>query len=378
MSEFNVCLAHMKIDTIKAAQNEPSSEEQKVNTPGSASEITADWLKTILKNEPLADSIASIEIDQNFGPISLMGKAVRVKINYTNEQHQPKSVIVKFQRDCKHPKREEGFYRLLSEASVTFIPQVYGTFGNGNLVLEDLSPTHFVVKEKEELTISQIRGVVVKLAELNSKFWDNPPISQLDLSGYINIINIDLGEESWNVFKRRYQAQLEQETAAFEWMRENPETVAKFYKSGTQAMTHGDLHRGNLLFPNNGSNEPIFIDWQQAGQKAPPLDLLYFMIKELTVEQRRAYEHELLKEYYSLLPEHIRATYTFDHLQLSYRACVLQSMQNVVMYVGPRFDNHPGRFEDADRMAERVIAAVQDLKPVEAIHELQERGLLKQ
>lgn len=48
-------------------------------------------------------------------------------------------------------------------------------------------------------------------------------------------------------------------------------------------------------------------------RSVPPLDILYFIAKELTVEQRSAYEHELLKEYYHLLPEHIRTTYVFDH-----------------------------------------------------------------
>jgi len=51
-------------------------------------------------------------------------------------------------------------------------------------------------------------------------------------------------------------------------------------------------------------------------------------------------------------------------------------MLSAVMLVGPRFADRPDRFELADVLAARVIAAVRDLDPVGAIRELGERDWL--
>ncbi len=348
-----------------------------IRAPESVSEISVDWLKQILRDQPASDDIISIELDRSFGPISLLGKAVRVKIGYADERGEPKSVIVKFQVSVDKPKREGQIYHLLSEAGIKYTPKVYGTFGNGHLVLEDLSPTHSVVKNSEDLTMNQAHNVVAKLADINSRFWGDARVPREDLSLFINVINFNM-RESWEIFKNRYKAELkEEESAAFEWMWQNAKTVGEFYNSGPGALVHGDVNQGNLLFPNNGSDEPVFIDWQLSARMVPAFDLSYFLVQKLSVEQRREHEGELLKEYYRLLPGHVQANYTFDHLQLDYRACVTRSMMSAVTYVGPKFSNFPDQFERSDTLATRIIAAIKDLKPIEAIRELQERGWLK-
>ena len=151
---------------------------------------------------------------------------------------------------------------------------------------------------------------------------------------------------------------------------ENPEIVSSQYNSSPSSLSHGDVNKSNLLYPNDGSDMPIFIDWQLSAQRVIPFDLAYFIIKQLTVEQRRKYEKELLKEYYELLGDKIKLNYSFDRMVLDYRACATRSMLSAVMRVGPRFENQPNRFEKADELATRVIEAVKDLKPIEAIREL--------
>jgi hypothetical protein len=358
-------------DIVKKKQ---SSEEEIMKTPESTVEITAEWLKQMLLDETLARGLVSIEIDKNFGPTSLLGKAVRVKIDYVDTESEPKSVIVKFQVSCSEKEREGEIYHLLSEAKVPFVPRVYGTFGNGNLVLEDLSLTHSVVEKNQEYTINQTRSVISILADVNSRFWGDSRVPKDNLSHFVNSININFGQ-SWDIFKKRYQQQLGEEITAFEWMWENCEIVSRYYNSGPATLIHGDVNRGNLLFPNDGNDGPILIDWQLSGQKVLPFDLSYFIVKELAVQQRREHEDGLLKEYYGLLPDHMRAGYDFDHLLLDYRACTMRSMLSAVMAAGPKFSSRPDQFVRADRLAARVIAAVQDLRPVEAIQELQDRGL---
>jgi len=233
-----------------------------------------------------------------------------------------------------------------------------------------------VIDKNQEFTIDQVRNVIAILADINSRFYGDSRVPKTDVSHFINSININM-EESWNIYKNRYQDQLGEAVSDFEWMWKNREIVSEYYNSGPATLIHGDVNRGNLLFSNNGSDKPILIDWQLSGQKVLPFDLSYFIVQRLTVEQRREYEDELLKEYYELLPAYIQDSYSFDHLVLDYRACVTRSMLSSVTGVGLKCSSRPDQFESADAGAVCVIEAVKDLRPVEAMQELQNHGLLK-
>jgi hypothetical protein len=348
--------------------------KRKLDEPKSPSEITAEWLNDVLFPEIASNKIISIEIDEKLKFRSGLGKAMRVKLNYATQKCEPDSVIVKFQVNNSDKKIEGEIYQLLEEAKASFMPSLYGVFGEGNLVLEDLSPTHFNLPEAN-FTIAQARNVISLLADVNSRFWGDSRVPKIDQSHFINSININYGE-CWDNFKNRYQKQLGKEVADFEWIWKNAEVVSRHYNSGQITLIHGDVNNGNLLFPNNGSNKPILIDWQLSGQKVLPFDLSYFIVKNLSVEQRREHEDALVKEYYELLPDHIKTSYSFDRLMLDYRACLTRSMLSAVTRMGPKFDHMPNRFKESDKLVTRVIEAARDLKPVEAIHELQVRGLL--
>ena len=107
-----------------------------------------------------------------------------------------------------------------------------------------------------------------------------------------------------------------------------------------------------------------------ATPECSPLSVIvvsFFLVKSLTARERRANEERLLQGYFELLPERARTEYGFDRFKLDYRACVTRSMLSAVMLVGPRFVDRPDRLALSDALAMRVIAAVQDLNPVDAI-----------
>jgi hypothetical protein len=344
-----------------------------MKTPESPSEITVGWLDDMLVPEIFNNEIESIEIDKKFGPWSGLGKVVRVKLMCPTEKCEPKSVIVKFQISNSDKKNESEIYRLLADTNASYVPRLYGVFGEGHLVLEDLSPTHSNLS-KENFTIVQARSVISLLADVNSRFWGDPRVPKIDLSHFINSININFGE-SWEIFKNRFQDQLGELVHDFEWMREHAEVISRHYNSGPIALSHGDVNNGNLLFPIGGCDKPILIDWQLSGHKVLPFDLSYFMVKQLSVGQRRQFEDVLLKEYYGLLPAHIQSGFSFERFVLDYRACATRSMLSAVTRMGPKFENMPNRYEEAGRLAIRVIEAVKDLKPLEALRELEGQGL---
>jgi aminoglycoside phosphotransferase (APT) family kinase protein len=66
-----------------------------------------------------------------------------------------------------------------------------------------------------------------------------------------------------------------------------------------QCFSHGDAHLGNMYFEPDGA--PGFLDWQ-AWQEGPYMhDVAYSIIGNLTVEDRRAHEKELLAGYLAAL-----------------------------------------------------------------------------
>ena len=109
-----------------------------MTTPKSASDLTVDWLKNALVwGRPGCEPV-SVEVEPNFGGPSLLGRIARVRLRYATQGCGPPSIIVKFQ--ARSSDWEAQIYRLLSEAGGLSVPQLFGAFEHGTLIMEDLSP----------------------------------------------------------------------------------------------------------------------------------------------------------------------------------------------------------------------------------------------
>ncbi|UCD10157.1 MAG: DUF1679 domain-containing protein [Dehalococcoidales bacterium] len=342
-----------------------------IKYPESESGITLDLVKRVLQRESSVNRLVSIDIDRDFGSWSLLGDIVKVKLNYSESGCEPETVIVKFQK-TSYPEREGQIYQLLSEVKIPCIPRLFGIFDNGALVLEDMSPTEPV--SVKNLTIPQVKEVISILAEVNGRFVGDSRVPKNPVIQYTNVIKHNM-KESWPVFETRYHDQLGDVTTDFDWIWKNAEVVSAQHNSEPTTLSHTDVHIENLLFTDE--NKPILIDWQLAGQKVLPFDVSRLLACSLKVEERQKYEDRLLNEYYELLPDPVKAGYSFERFFLDYRACITRSMLSAVMAVGPRFESRPDKLEYADIMAKQVIAAVKDLKPVDAIQELIRRNISK-
>lgn len=339
-----------------------------MKTPESASEITLDWLRNALPWERAGCEPVSAEVEPSFGGPSLLGRLARVRLTYAAPGCGPLSVIVKFQ--ARTSDWEAQIYRLLSEAGVGSVPRLFGAFENGTLVMEDLSPARPGTQVKG-CTLQQARDVLAILADIHGRFWGDPRVPPIQPERFASAINVNM-EQCWVPFKGRYRETLGDLGPDFEWMWRNAEAVAAHRLSEPTTLFHGDVHAENLLFSKDGKRGPVLIDWQLAGGGLAANDISFFLVKSLTVKQRRANEEWLLQGYFELLPKRVRTEYAFDRLELDYRACVTRSMMSAVMLVGPRFVDRPDRLDLADALATRVVAAVRDLDPVGAIRELGE------
>jgi thiamine kinase-like enzyme len=335
-------------------------------TPESASEITLDWLRNAVPWECAGCEPVSAEVEPSFGGPSLLGRLARVRLTYAAPGCGPLDVVVKFQ--ARTSDWEAQIYRLLSEAGVVSVPRLLGAFENGTLVMEDLSPARPGTQVKG-CTLQQTRDVLAILAEIHGRFWGDCRVPRMQPERFASAIEVNMAQ-CWEPFGRRYRELLGDRADDFRWMWRNAEAVAAHRLSEPATLFHGDVHAENLLFSKDGKREPVLIDWQLAGRGLAANDISFFLVKSLTVDERRANEERLLQGYYEMLPERSRAEYAFGRLELDYRACVTRSMMSAVMLVGPRFIDRPDRHDLADALATRVIAAVRDLDPVGAIREL--------
>jgi thiamine kinase-like enzyme len=336
-----------------------------LRTPESASEITLEWLQDALPWEPVACKPVSVEIEPDAGGPSLLGRIARVRLGYAAPGCGPPSLIVKFQ--ARSSDWEAQIYRLLSEADELLVPYLFGVFEHGTLVMEDLEHVQ-AGSQVSGCTVPQARDVLAILAEIHEHFWGDPQVPSMAPSKFAAAINVNMAQ-CWAPFRRRYGAMLGDVADAFVWMWRHPETVATHRLSEPATLFHGDVHAENLLFGGAGT-PPVLIDWQLASRGLAANDVSFFMVKSLSVEDRRAHETQLLADYYASLPERVHNDYGFDRLTLDYRACVTRSMVSAVMLVGPRFADRPDRLALADTLARRVIAAVRDLDPVGALRAL--------
>lgn len=345
------------------------AEETALTTPESASDITVDWLKNALLWERPGCEPVSVEVEPNFGGWSLLGRLVRVRLSYAAPECGPPSIIVKFQ--ARSSDWEARIYRLLSDAGVHSVPRLLGVYENGTLILEDVSPARSGSQAKG-CTLQQARDVLSILAEIHGCFWGDPRVPSIPPEQFAAVIDINMAQ-CWEPFQRRYRGMIGDAAADLEWMWRNAETVSAHRLSEPATLFHGDVHAENLLFTGDRKNGAVLIDWQLAARGLAANDVSFFLVKSLTVEQRRANEERLLRGYFALLPERVQTEYGFDHFLLDYRACVTRSILSAVMLVGPRFVDRPDRLDLADALATRVIAAVRDLNPVDAYRELGER-----
>ena len=340
-----------------------------MNTPASASDITRDWLKHALLWEDPACEPVSIEVEPDFGGPSLLGRLTRVRLWYATPGCGPSSVIVKFQ--MRTADREAQIYRLLSGAGIRAVPRLFGAYEHGTLILEDLSPARSG-SQVEGCTVRQAQDVLSMLAEIHGRFWGDPRVPTFERERFAGVIGYNM-KQCWETFRRRYGEMLGEAETAFDWMWRNAQTVSAHRLSAPTTLFHGDVHVENLLFVEDRKRGPVLIDWQLAGRGLAANDVSFFLVKSLTVEERRENEERLLKGYWEGLPERARVAYGLDRLRLDYRACVTRSMVSAAMLVGPRFADRPDRYELADVLARRVIAAVRDLKPVAAFQALEGR-----
>jgi Ecdysteroid kinase-like family len=93
------------------------------------------------------------------------------------------------------------------------------------------------------------------------------------------------------------------------------------------ALTQGDVHRGNFLYPREATScSPLIVDWKRAAVTVPARDLSYMMALHWFPSTRERFELPLLRRYHAGLVEYGVEGYSWDDLWFDYRLSVLKQL----------------------------------------------------
>jgi hypothetical protein len=296
--------------------------------------ITDEWLtNTICRTTPGA-VVVSHELD---APDEGTSNRRRIFLKY-NEQGTkaglPVSVFCKATQSLANryilgltgcAEGEVHFYNnvrstLDVEAPVGFFANVNMDSLNSIVVLNDLANEVEFCDHRTEMTIERARSQMVLLAKLHGRFFQDPELGRYQTvenfaQTMVNEIDLEKSHEHG-------MEMAESVIPAGFYVRKAEiwPAILRSYEVHTKlprTLIHGDVHLKNWYVAANG--EMGLSDWQCCAQAHWSRDLAYTISTALTVENRRAWEADLIRYYLELLAAQGVPVPSFDEAMFLYR-----------------------------------------------------------
>jgi hypothetical protein len=362
--------------------------------PASPAAVTAAWMTDVLHQAgALAPerAVAEIDIEPLGAGVGVMGELARVHLVYDGAvADAPASVIVKSPSPFEANRAQGvglGMYaaeiRFMNELdAVTLVrtPRVYladiipGT-AEFVVVMEDLG--HLVMGDQVAgVSVDQARDAVLTMADLHAGWWGKVQTPELDWVPSVVHARIEGFAQMWPALWAGFNASFQYALPdggheAGTLISTNFWAVMNHIARWPWTLIHQDYRVDNLFFDPSDAEQPVVvIDWQGIGRGPGIYDLCYFLGGSLTIDDRRANEHELVAAYHQRLVERGVVGYAFDDLWHDYRFGHLTSCSTAVL-VGATFDlgNERGKAL-VETLARRHFQAVVDLGSTDLLDEL--------
>lgn len=295
--------------------------------PTTAADVTVAWLTQCLQQAGHDVEVTDFRAE-SIGN-GMVGAAQRLMLTLDGvDASVPETLVLKYSRDGAASRRtgrvgygfagrpgfyerEVRFYRDLASKIEARVPRSYAHWIAPDcdqfvLLLEDISPA----QPGDEFTAPQpteLHGVMTNLAGLHAPLWSGPfpagdnllePPTAAEGQHYQRII-------SRNVEHFRTAMAVEPGSATDRVLGRFVERADRWWVSAGQPMSlvHGDYRVDNMLFPTDGANRPVVVDWQTALVAHPGRDLGGFLGASIPTEVRREHQDDLLRTYHGRLTE---------------------------------------------------------------------------
>lgn len=322
--------------------------------PDGPAAVTPDWLTTVLRRCGAINQAAVQAIELELFDEAQKGvtsEIVRFRLTYDRaDENGPATLFGKFShadpavRAAIHElgsyQREIGFYQDLADGNNLPAPTCYysaidPTTGASALLLEDLAHlrmTNFAAGCNQQ----EAELVIHHLTQLHASAWGNPRLQRMTwLRSFDQDAEVKQAkfQSWWAVTPQKYTESLpgHQLPATFIALgdRFGQQAARIFTQLAEPPLTcvHADPHVLNLLFGTQPGDPPLkLIDWQAIRLGRGMIDVAYFMITSIPVEQRRQTERPLVQNYYERLHMQGIEGYSFEQCCTDYRRAAFWSL----------------------------------------------------
>ena len=324
--------------------------------PRAAAELTPDWLTGALRSGGVLEAdraVTTVEVRPTAAGVGFMGEVTGLALAYDGPTTAPTTMVAKIPTQDPHVRamlapaavfeREARFYEQLAPELASTARCYHAAIDVPNdaflLLLEDLS--HLRLGDQlDGCGADDAARALEALAVLHARFWESPVLDRMGWLPPANDPCMKIGE---HVFAQSLPRFLEVFAEALDpGMAElserfgprMPDLLDRFAAMPT-TIGHFDYRLDNLFFDDaDGADGVRMIDFQATSKGGFAYDLGYFLSQNLTTEDRRAHEADLLRTYHDRLVAEGVAGYDFDQLRRDHRVGVLYGWFIPVFAVG--------------------------------------------
>jgi hypothetical protein len=277
----------------------------------------------------------------------LMGVCARYTLEYDREEEgAPASIVGKFAAidetartfmSSTGYRNEVCFYEHFADR-LTIAPRcahvAIDDEGWFTLLLEDAAP----LEPGDQLvgcTIEQVETAVAALVGLHATFWDAPEVTGHACFGSgpsidPELVALGVAGAVPGFLERYAHAFAPDEIDFFHRLAEHS---ANWYaaRPAPRALIHADYRPDNLLFSPPGAAAAVkAVDWQGFMPGNPAGDVAFLVGNALTVDDRRANEARLLREYHDALVAAGVEGYSFEQCEDDYSCSFIQALSTTI------------------------------------------------
>jgi hypothetical protein len=353
--------------------------------PEGAADITAAWLN---EHVDLGGATVTGVRAENLGAgLGLLGDVVRLHLDYAPGAAGPPTLIAKCQSPAMENRivaqlmgfytREVNFYTRLAGAVPVRVPACHHA-----AVAPEGAPFVILLEEiTGARTIDQIVGagradaeaIIDQAVALHAAFWDTPALHDLDwlppLDTPGNLAAGTLAEQKLPAFLEYWKGRLPDEMVAFvvELTPHYPALLEWWVAEATPTLVHTDFRADNLLMGGSaGDGVVTFLDWQFCMRGPGAWDIANFLAASVTVDDRRAWEDDLVRRYHAGLVAAGVEGYSWERCWRDYRYAIGQQAWSTL----PMGDMDPGNERGRlllETLTPRYHAAALDLGVAEML-----------
>lgn len=353
--------------------------------PSITSELSATWLTDVLrKNGTLRNArVIELKCTSLDGKQGITGQLARLHLVYDiKEANAPLSIIVKFPtRDLQelevmfsitfHYEREVRFYQRLAEQTDVLLPKCYYSDINVKdrkyiLILEDVSDA-LCGSWNKGCSIDVARAAIQNISHLHANWWESSKfacMNWLPQWGDAQFSQLQLMyQQGWTSFVEKMADNLPKEFMPIgELLGEQVGEIMAQMQSAPRTLCHFDYQLDNIFVRSKVETCSIItFDWQLVTIGKGTFDVGYFLAGNVSVNDRREHELDLIKMYHQTLIERGIKDYTFEQCWDDYRLSMLYSIARFIIVIGTGAVQGQQQIDYCQNIVPRFVSAAIEL-----------------